>query len=582
MRTKLLQAGAGLAIVPMVSITLWLGTHSEHLQRPVAAAVYWSYVVAASMAIGIFWWRRRPASRFGPLLVLFGITAWVNSWQGANSPLPFDIGVLAEGPAFALTIYLFLAFPAGRIEPPVARWLMFAIVVVVLALFVPWALFSPVIAGAGALTGCAPDCPPNALQIASAPRLVEVAGKAEIYAALVLVVCVVMVYGRRLVTASRPQRRALLAVAVTSLLFLPAYFALNFAAWVLFLDPETLVRLQWAIVVTRVLLPLGFLVALLQARGFAARAQQDLLDRLAERPSPERWRDAVSSALDDPDLQLGYQDVASGRLGVGVGVLLEETSSGPGRAWVPIDHEDQRVAALVIDEALTHDPELLRAAASATLVAVENGALEGELRASRSQILEAGRSERERIGRDLHDSAQQRLIALRIRLMLLGEHLEASDQQEAVARLGDEVDQTLIELREVVEGIIPSVLADEGVTAALEAVARRCPVRVTVIDGGIGRPPKAVETAIYFCCVESLQNAAKHAGPDADVAIRLERSGHRVRFSIEDDGGGFDPAAVRRGNGLVNLQQRVAALGGQLEIDTRAGRGTRVSGAMPV
>src|SRR4051812_19272049 len=100
----------GLAAVPMVASTLWLGSRSEHLQRPVAAAVYWSYLITASVVIGLLWWHRRPASRFGPLLAVFGVCVWVVSWQGANAPLAFDIGVLAEGPFFVLTIYLFLAF----------------------------------------------------------------------------------------------------------------------------------------------------------------------------------------------------------------------------------------------------------------------------------------------------------------------------------------------------------------------------------------------------------------------------------------------------------------------------------------
>src|SRR4051812_21737648 len=116
-----------LGIVPLVAFTLWFGAHSEHLQRPVAAALYWSYLVAASMAIGLYWWRRRPASRFGPLLVIFGLVTWVASWQAANAPLLFDIGVLAEGPLFILLIYLFLSFPMGRLEPPAAAWLMYAV-----------------------------------------------------------------------------------------------------------------------------------------------------------------------------------------------------------------------------------------------------------------------------------------------------------------------------------------------------------------------------------------------------------------------------------------------------------------------
>jgi hypothetical protein len=213
---------AAVAIVPMVAVTVGLALTGEHLQRPVAAGLYWSYLVAASMAIGVYWWRRRPASRFGPLLVVFGILTWIVSWQGSNAPLLFDLGVLAEAPFFVLTFYLFLAFPMGRLEPPAARWLMASLVIGVCAFFLPWALFAPVIAGGGPLTSCAPNCPQNVLQIGSAPNLVEVASKAETYAALAIALGVLGVYAWRLHAASRPQRRALMAVAVTSLLFLPS------------------------------------------------------------------------------------------------------------------------------------------------------------------------------------------------------------------------------------------------------------------------------------------------------------------------------------------------------------------------
>ena len=268
---------------PMVAVTLWLALTSDHLERPVAAAVYWGYLIAASMAIGAYWWTRRPASRFGPLLVAFGILVWVVSWQAADLPLAFDIGVLAEAPFFVLTFYLFLAFPMGRLEPS-GRWLMWVLGFGVVAFFLPWALFSPVIAGGGPLTGCAPACPQNVLQVGSAPTVVEVAGKGETYLALAITAAVFVVYLARLGAASRPQRRTLMAVAVTSLLFLPAYFTFNTAAWVLKLEPDTLDALAWGIVAARFLLPLGFLIALLQAERFAVTAQHDLLDRLADRP----------------------------------------------------------------------------------------------------------------------------------------------------------------------------------------------------------------------------------------------------------------------------------------------------------
>src|SRR4051794_21742236 len=152
---------AAAAIVPMVAVTLWLALSSGHLQRPLAAGLYWAYLIAASMLIGLYWWHRRPASRFGPLLVLFGGGVWVVSWQGAGAPPAFHLGVRAGGPVCVLPFYLSLASPMGRLEPPAARGLMAVLIVGVLPFFVPWALITPVIAGGGPLTSCAPACPAN-------------------------------------------------------------------------------------------------------------------------------------------------------------------------------------------------------------------------------------------------------------------------------------------------------------------------------------------------------------------------------------------------------------------------------------
>jgi signal transduction histidine kinase len=580
--TTTLQRVAAAAIVPMVAVTLAFALGGEHLQRPVAAGIYWSYIVAAFMAIGLYWWRRRPASRFGPLLVAFGILAWIVSWQGSNVPLLFDLGVLAEAPTFVLTFYLFLAFPMGRLEPPAARWLMVALVLGVVAFFLPWALFSPVIAGGGALTSCAPDCPQSVLQIGTAPKLVEVAGKAETYTALTIVLAVLAVYAWRLHRASRPQRRALMAVAVTSLLWLPAYFVYNFAGQILEVDDQgTLDTMAWVIVATRVLLPLGFLVALLQADRFAATALRALLERLAFRPNPHEWRNAVALALDDDELRMGYHDALTSSFREPAGAVLEPPAPETHRAWVPIERDHVPIAAMVLDETLAENPELVQAATTATVVAVENGSLEGELQDARARVLEAGDAERRRIERDLHDSAQQRLVALRIQLTLAGEELTGAQDRERLERLDVEVERAIQELRSVAQGTTPEVLDREGLTRALEAAVAHSAIPVRIQAAGLGRLSEDVETAVYFCCLECLQNAAKHAGRDASVTVHLSQFQGHLGFSVEDDGVGFDPATVLRGAGLDNLAERVGALGGTLRIDSRPGRGTRVTGHLP-
>lgn len=306
-----------------------------------------------------------------------------------------------------------------------------------------------------------------------------------------------------------------------------------------------------------------------------------LLEQLLRRPSPQRWREAVAEALDDPAADLGYWDVDVAKYRVPDGGELVRPEEGSGRTLVTADRDGRPVAALVLDDALAEDPELVRAAASATVLAVAQGALEGELRSSRARIVEAGDVARRRIERDIHDSAQQRLVALRIHLELAGSNLDR-EQRDIVARLGDEVDEAIDDLRAVASGVYPAVLTDNGVVAALSSVARRAALPVAVLDRGIGRHARAVEATVYFCCVEAVQNAAKHAGADAVVTVGFRKTEDEVVFEVEDDGRGFDVRAAPRGRGLENIADRLATAGGSLELDSAPGAGTRITGRIPV
>jgi signal transduction histidine kinase len=166
-------------------------------------------------------------------------------------------------------------------------------------------------------------------------------------------------------------------------------------------------------------------------------------------------------------------------------------------------------------------------------------------------------------------------------LGLVGERLGNGHDQQLLDSLGIEVDEAIHELRELAHGVYPQLLAQAGVGPALSSVARRSGIRARVLEHGLSRYPEPVEITVYFCCVECLQNAAKHAGDGASVTITLSESDRGLEFCVEDDGAGFDPATVARGSGLTNLADRVAAAGGTLQIDSRPGQGTRVTGCVP-
>ena len=199
------------------------------------------------------------------------------------------------------------------------------------------------------------------------------------------------------------------------------------------------------------------------------------------------------------------------------------------------------------------------------------------------EVLAAGDAERERIAQDLHDGVQQELTALRIRLGLAAERSGERGETEVSAvlqRLGEEVDELIDELRDLVHGIYPALLTTLGLAAALVSAAVRSGLPATVQANGVRRCRPEVEIAVYFSCLAALDNAAKHAGP-APVSVELSTSGGALDFTVCDWGAGFDPAETQVGAGIANMRDRIAAVGGTLAVDSAPGRGTRVHGRVP-
>jgi signal transduction histidine kinase len=210
-----------------------------------------------------------------------------------------------------------------------------------------------------------------------------------------------------------------------------------------------------------------------------------------------------------------------------------------------------------------------------------------ELRASRVRLVATADGERRRIERNLHDGAQQHLVALAVNLKV-AESQAASDPAavpEVFAQLGRDLKDAIDELRALAHGIYPPVLLDAGIVEALRASARRIPSPVSVHAEGVGRYPTDVEAALYFCCMEALQNAAKHA-PGAAVRVQLSEDDGAVRFVVEDDGPGLGPSVgagvIRHGHGLGNMVDRTGAVGGTIEVGRSASGGARIVGTVPV
>jgi signal transduction histidine kinase len=200
-----------------------------------------------------------------------------------------------------------------------------------------------------------------------------------------------------------------------------------------------------------------------------------------------------------------------------------------------------------------------------------------ELAESRVRIAAARERERRRLEAELHDSAQNRIFALRVKLQLAHERTGDAALGELVEEAGAVGD----DLRRIAHGLSPPMLATHGLAAALRVEGSHSAVPVAIVAGDIGLSEPHVERAVYLCCLESIQNAAKHAGGDAGVTVHLSRQADALRFSVEDDGRGFDPRAVTPGAGLAGLRDRVETVGGHIEVITAPGRGTTVSGTVP-
>jgi len=511
-------SGVG-GILFLAGLSYLMAVRSSHLQLREAAGLIGAYLAAAPMVVGLIWSARRPGTRFGWLLVLLGFSGWLMSFQFSDVPEIVPARELARPLSLGVVIYILLAYPMGRLRSRFEKLLIVASTV-------------GLIAFAGGRILSLPDNPFNMASLSDSSFLGP-AMTVEVTLVSAVAATVVSLVLWRFWTASPQRRRGLRFVAPVALMLLAAEILDVILG--AFGQPETglLAALTFPLIGAFILLPLAFLVTLLQAELLAGRALRTFVEELSKRPSLASWRDNVARTLD-------YESLAA------------------------------------------ENPELLEAASSATALAVEYGRLEEELRASLGRIAAAGDSERRRIARDLHDCAQQRLVTLRIHLSLASDVLGSPEERAVIEDLGHEVDEALSELRNVTHGFYPVVLGRYGIASALRSASSTAALPIRVEDHGVTRHGDAVEHAVYFCCLEALQNAAKHGGKGVSAAVRLIERADELCFEVDDDGVGFAPDAAGPGAGLINLADRLKAVGGILMVQSSPGRGTRVCGRIPL
>jgi signal transduction histidine kinase len=518
-------------------------------------------MVGAPVAVGLYAARSPYHARFGALLAGAGLIWSFTALGQSSHSLPYSIGRVSAWLVFPLVMYLILAYPAGRIAPGHDRRLYGGSVLLIAVLFIGSSLFVEAYPLQTPWASCSASCPPNAfLVLDSEPAVMEgvVRPLREALSILVLAAIAASLLGR--IRGATPLRRRtygpVLVMCVAWTTILMAYLLLRRA------DPGAplvdVLGVAWALCIPGI--AVAFLVGLLRRRLLAGELLRRLGAVLGERVDPGALRDELAAVLGDPELRVLVGD--------------EVPAAGPGTTVVR-DADGARLA-LVHDPLLDEDRDVVEAAGALALASLH-------VEQSRARIARAADLERSRIGQDLHDGAQQRLVTVRIRLALLEEQLQDDPEggPAALRAIGDEVDLTLEELRSLAHGLYPAMLRDRGIADALRGVTLGSPLPVRFAVDGVGRHEPDVESAVYYTCLEAIQNALKHARGATEVRVAL-REDAAIQLEVSDDGAGFTPATERLDGGLAGMRDRIEAAGGRLRIESSPGAGTRVVGRIPL
>jgi signal transduction histidine kinase len=523
-------------------------------------AVSWSFAVAATLAL-----LRPSLRRTGALMAVISLTWFLADLQLASNSLAWTLGWLFGPFPETLLVLLVVSYPSGRIWSLSARLLVVAAALATVGTAFLAALFRP--------------GERNLLLVRSNQALADDLDRAGELLGVAITVLLAVLIVNRLVDLRGAARRMALPFLGGGLIATAAYTVQlsgdatghgSFAS-----------RLELAERLLTVLIPAGFVGGLFWSRLRRSGASS-LVVELRE-SGVETLRDRLADALGDPSLELafwlegrgGYVD-AQGR-----GVELPTTSD---RATTPILANGVAVAALIHDPVLLDEHDLVESVRAAAELFLENERLAAEVRAqlvevraSRARIVEAADNERRRLERDLHDGAQQRLVATSLKLSLAQAGADPAAARP-LAQAQDDVEVALAELREFARGVHSSVLREDGLDAATEALARRSSLPVEVA-GEVGtRLPDAIELAAYFFISEALTNVAKHARASR-ATVTLCHTAATLTVIVSDDGvGGAD---ATRGSGLGGLADRLAALDGTLVVESARDVGTTLSATIP-
>ncbi|MGH2938796.1 MAG: sensor histidine kinase [Solirubrobacterales bacterium] len=555
--------------------------------------------IAALLGVGLYAWYRDPESRFGKVLFVTGICWFFVTLANSDSAALYSVGRIAGWIFEVVLAYALLSYPTGRLESRGARAVVIGGALLIGLLYLPTIPITDQFPLPAPFTSCTAHCPQNFFLGGSEPSVLhDLIKPVRDVLAMLVYLGAVFVLTARLRDAGHNQRRTLVPVLSAAVL--------RFVAAIVYIGLRRAgvegTGIEVAVFVALLSVPataLGFLLGLLQWRVYSGGALGRLTTGLAETSDPDQLRGLLAESLEEPRVGLFFADPPAPEDGAGGGPPPWHDTSGtlvaapiaPTRACVhEATAESGLRVALVCEEGFRDRPEFLDAVCACVISGLERQRLDAalatslaEVAASRKRLAGAADSARQQIERDLHDGAQQQLVALRVKLELAREALEqhSGGGVEMVAGLGPEVEEIIEEVRSLARGIYPALLASDGLGEALRAAGQRSSVPVRIDADGVGRLPSDTESAVYFCCLEALQNVAKHAAGATAVAIELRGEG-ALRFEVADDGCGFAAGRVAAGSGITGMKDRLAAVGGELWVESAPGTGTRVRGRVPL
>jgi signal transduction histidine kinase len=556
-----------------------------------AYAAFAALTVAALLGVGLYAWRRGGEGRFGQVLFATGLCWFLASLSNSDAELLYSVGRVAGWIFEVALVYALLSYPSGRLETGPSRLLVASAALLVAALYLPTTPFVEQYPLPTPFTGCTAGCPPNSFFLGSEPGFIATVVK-PLRETLTIAVylSVVALLSTRLRQASHSLRRTLVPVLGAAVLRFAAaavYVILRRAE----VDADVLYVASLVALLSIPLTALGFFVGLLQWRVYSGTALASLNTGLADSADPAELRALLARSLREPAIEL-YLSPPHGDGGLErhwldfSGRDCPAPSASADGCLAEAEAESGLRVAIACDQGFRDDSDFLQAVAACVIAGLERQRLDlalaaslEDVAASRKRLASTADGARRKIERDLHDGAQQHLVALRVKLELAREALERDpdDASEMVAGLGPEVDEIIEEVRSLARGIYPALLASDGLGEALRAAGRQSPLPVSVSADDIGRFPPETESAVYFCCLEALQNAAKHASGASRVGIELRLDGDLL-FEVSDDGCGFVVDPGGEGSGITGMRDRLAAVGGELRIESGPGTGARLFG----